>query len=199
VRRLTAATIAAMFAAAGALSCGASLRAVYEGDVRFEHCMALDARADVKPTLRRACWEEWVSFYTFGQTRDRIDYALGRERQLDNASDFDEADAHGPKLAALPAAAPDPTSAIAPPPMTQAAGDAGAPASVAHLDEADERTAAHARCTAECQQGLDACRQGCKGPACERACSGRLQRCTGRCERGLGATPQAEPRRQGSR
>ena len=57
------------------MSCGASLQAVYEGDVRFEHCMALDAQPEVKPTIRRTCWEEWRKFYTFGQTRDRTEYA----------------------------------------------------------------------------------------------------------------------------
>ena len=70
--------------------CGASLNAVYEGDVRFEHCMALDSMADVKPTIRRACWEEWSTYYTFGQTRDRVEYAAIRQRQLVRASNFDE-------------------------------------------------------------------------------------------------------------
>src|SRR4051812_50125534 len=105
---------AAVLGGAGALSCGASIQAVYEGDVRFEHCMALDARPDVKPTIRRGCWEEWVRFYTFGQTRDRIDYARLREKQLSAASDFDEADVAAVVRAA---AVPDPTSALAPPPM----------------------------------------------------------------------------------
>ncbi len=177
----------AVLAAVGLLACGASIRGLYEGDVRFEHCMALDARPDVKPTLRSACWEEWVSFYTFGQPRDRTDYARLRQKQLSSASDFDEADAPG--VRPLSAAVPDPTSAIAPPPMMMASvtdggvGDGGADGHV------DERVAAQARCAAECVQGLEACHQGCTVPACERACSARLVRCTGRCEL----------RRQGSR
>ena len=189
VRRLVAAVFAGALAAGGALSCGASIRSVYEGDVRFEHCMALDARADVKPVVRRSCWEEWVSFYTFGQTRDRIDYAHAREQQLDHASNVDEGDAHAPKLAAIAAVAPDPTSAIAPPPSMAVTADAGAPDGAAHEGEGDEHTTAHARCAAGCQQGLEACHQGCKGPACERVCGARFVRCTGRCEL----------RRQGSR
>ena len=32
----------------GTTCCGASIQAVYEGDVRFEHCMSLDARPDVE-------------------------------------------------------------------------------------------------------------------------------------------------------
>src|SRR5258708_35016494 len=70
----------------------ASLRGLYESDVRFEKCMALDTQPDVKPTIRRVCWEEWLSFYTFGQTRDRVDHAELRRKQLGATSDFDEAD-----------------------------------------------------------------------------------------------------------
>ena len=81
---------AIVFVLVGTGACGASLQAIYEGDVRFEHCMALDSRTDVKPTLRRACWDEWQKFYTFGQTRDRVEYARLRDRQLSTASDFDE-------------------------------------------------------------------------------------------------------------
>ncbi len=183
VRRLVAGVVVAALACGGALSCGASIQSMYESDVRFEHCMALDARADVDPSQRRACWEEWVSFYTFGQTRDRIEYARGR-RQL--TGDVDPAAAQAPRLASLPAVAPDPTSAIAPPPMMVVVSDAGAPDAG---DEGDELRATRARCSAECQQGLDLCHRGCKGPACERACTARLRRCTARCDQ----------RRQGSR
>ncbi len=75
-------------AALGGLSCGASIQAVYEGDVRFEHCMALDAQGDVKLPIRRACWLEWVQFYTYGQTRDRVIHAQIRIRQLSSVSEF---------------------------------------------------------------------------------------------------------------
>jgi hypothetical protein len=142
--------------------------------------MALDARPDVKPTLRRACWEEWVSFYTFGQTRDRIDYAHLRAKQLGAASDYDEGDI----TPASTAAAPDPTSAIAPPPMMiSAVSDGGAPDASAPREEGDENISARARCIAVCQQGLDACHRLCKGPACDKACSARRERCAARCER----------------
>jgi hypothetical protein len=40
--------------AAVAPACGASIRGTYESDVRFEHCMALDSSAEVKPALPRA-------------------------------------------------------------------------------------------------------------------------------------------------
>jgi hypothetical protein len=162
--------VVAVIASSGVVSCGASIQALYESDVRFEHCMALDARPDVKPTIRRACWEEWAQWYTYGQTRDRIEYAHLREKQLSTASDFDEADWNPVKAA--PIAAPDPTSAIAPPPMLLAT-DGGAVATDDRPKEGD--------CAADCQQSFDACRQTCKTPPCEKACSGRYKKCAKRC------------------
>lgn len=163
-----------VIAALGAVSCGASIQALYESDIRFEHCMALDARPDVKPTIRRACWEEWAQWYTYGQTRDRIEYAHLREKQLSTASDFDEADWNpvksGPQIAA-----PDPTSAIAPPPMLLAT-DGGAPSTDVKPKEGD--------CAADCQQAADSCRQACKTPACEKSCSARYKKCSKRCDQG---------------
>jgi hypothetical protein len=175
--------VAAALASAGAISCGASIQALYEGDVRFEHCMALDARPDVKPTLSRACWDEWLSFYTYGQTRDRIDYARLRAKQLGAASDFDEGEI------APTRAAPDPTSAIAPPPMMFAMADAGT-SDAGPPEERDVRQVAYTKCTGDCDQQRDSCRQVCKAtPACERACAAHHVRCEARCA----------ARRQGSR
>jgi hypothetical protein len=174
--------VVATLVAGGVLACGASIRGTYESDVRFEHCMALDTRPDVKPTLRRACWGEWVSFYTFGQTRDRIDYARLRTKQLGAASDFDEGD-HGPPVAA--AAAPDPTSAIAPPPLVVAVTDAGVlpPSDGGTPGSTDTGGTARDRCNDECDKGLETCRKTCKAtPPCEQACSARRKRCKGRCE-----------------
>src|SRR4051812_17377322 len=73
--------------AGGGLSCGASINAVYEGDVRFEHCMAIDAQPGELAESRKTCWDEWVKYYTFGQTRDRVDYARLRRRQLSDTAD----------------------------------------------------------------------------------------------------------------
>jgi hypothetical protein len=118
--------LAAALLGLGGVSCGASLQALYEGDVRFEHCMALDSQREVKPTIRRACWDEWRKFYTFGQTRDRIEYAALRDRQLGGASDFDEGEWQLEKSGK--ASSVDTMSALAPPPILMAAVvvDAGA-------------------------------------------------------------------------
>ena len=162
----------------GALSCGASIQALYEGDVGFEHCMALDARPDVKPTIRRTCWEEWVQFYTFGQTRDRIDHARVRREQLGAASDFDQAD-WAPLSARGPLAVPDPTSAFAPPPMMLATDGGAVDASAGGPDAS--ASLGSSECAADCQQNLDTCREGCKSAPCEKACAARSKRCAARC------------------
>ena len=83
-RLVAAAALAAAFVGgASAGGCGTNLQAAYEGDVRFEHCIALDARLEVRSPIRRACWSEWLAFYTYGQTRDRVLHAFQRLRELD--------------------------------------------------------------------------------------------------------------------
>jgi hypothetical protein len=176
--------LTAAFLGLGGVSCGASIQAVYEGDVRFEHCMALDSRPDMKPTIRRVCWDEWRKFYTFGQTRDRIEYAALRDRQLSGTSDFDEGDV---KLSqpSNPSSI-EPTSALAPPPMLIAAADAGAapaptPAPVATADAAAEAAPPAADCAAACEQTWTFCRGECKTAPCEKGCSSKYKRCMQRC------------------
>jgi hypothetical protein len=100
-------------------ACGASITALYEGDVRFEHCMALDEESTAKASHRAACWSEWVAHYSYGQTRDRIDYAKRRARRLEGS----EPEGSEPKTVGVGA----PSSTHAPPPLIERS-DAGAPA-----------------------------------------------------------------------
>lgn len=184
-------------AVAGSLGCGANINAVYEGDVRFEHCMALDSRPDVKPTLRRSCWQEWSRFYTYGQTRDRVNHAVMREHQLRRASDFDEGAWEAPVHTAV--AAPEPTSATAPPPITASTAPSptasgSAAVEIALSPAASASAAANAppgvasasaptksSCAAACRAARATCEQGCHGPACEQVCAERYDRCVERC------------------
>jgi hypothetical protein len=165
-------------------ACGTGLNALYEGDVRFEHCMALDSQRDVKPTLRKACWEEWAKFYTFGQTLDRIDYANLRMKQLSGASDFDEAEwtpAEPPK----PAAVPEPTSAIAPPPLLLASdagpSDASADADDASADAQTDAAPPGSACGDACKTAWSDCRAPCTKAACEAACEKKYKACMRKC------------------
>ncbi len=116
-----------------AVACGPSFQAIYEGDQRFEHCYAVDDNPTAALADKGKCWRDWMQNYTYGQTRDRVEYAAVRQRALSRvAMPTDEA-----MMAAAPGqivsrnvATPAPTSAFAPPPKTldEAAGRAATPA-----------------------------------------------------------------------
>jgi hypothetical protein len=169
-------------------ACGASIQAVYEGDVRFEHCMALDSRPDAKPTLRRACWEEWVKFYTFGQTRDRVDFAKLRQKQLSASSDFDEGTwGASATPTRAPPAVPEPTSVLAPPPSMMASdGGTGEPTDLDAGADAEgggpEEPPPGSACARECDDAWSSCQMECKKvDACERGCDQKHKRCMRKC------------------
>lgn len=157
----------------GLSACGASIHALYEGDVRFEHCMALDDSPDVKPTIRTACWDEWLKFYTFGQTRDRTEYAKTRLRQLRSGDEPGT-----PELLANNGhpteAVPEPTTALAPPPMMLVV-DAG---TVEAGKEPDDSTKPPgAECSSDCETTWLKCKKECVTPMCNR------QTCISKCEK----------------
>jgi hypothetical protein len=58
--------------------CGPSFEVLAEGDLRFAHCDRLDLDPAVGPAYRLECWREWRESYTYGQTRDRVEYAQRR-------------------------------------------------------------------------------------------------------------------------
>lgn len=157
----------------GLTACGASIHALYEGDVRFEHCMSLDDNADVKPTIRTACWDEWLKFYTFGQTRDRIEYAKNRMRQLRSGDDQGT-----PELLASQShpteAVPEPTTALAPPPMMLVL-DAGPTETEKEPDNSAKPPGAE--CTSGCDATWAKCKKECVTPMCNR------QTCITKCEK----------------
>jgi len=68
----------ALMAFASVSACGANLQSVYEGDVRFERCMALDHDRVEASSARQRCWQNWLGQATYGQTRDRISWAERR-------------------------------------------------------------------------------------------------------------------------
>lgn len=182
--RRTRALVATAIAAASALSCGTSIQAVYEGDVRFEHCMAMDSRSDVRPTIRRTCWEEWQSFYTFGQTRDRTEYASFRVKQLSVMNDFDEAESSAAKRTS--SVVPDPTTALAPPPMMMSTPtDGGVQAIVDGGGDAatNDAPAPTNACEGACEETRRVCVQQCKTPICEKGCASGYKRCNKRCSK----------------
>jgi len=131
--RLGGLAVAASMGAA--LACGPSFQVVYEGDSRFEHCYALDENPNVLMQQKSDCWSDWISHYTYGQTRDRVEFAAVRYRAILRAGSLptDEAimgAAPGEGSGGLTLAAPAPTNAFASPPkmMAEDSGPAPAPA-----------------------------------------------------------------------
>ncbi len=151
--------------------CGASLQAVYEGDVRFERCMSLDVQPEVSPEARRACWSEWVSFYTYGQTRDRVLHAQLRIKQLGPSEPVrlppegavDEGAGHQRTGKSVQALVPKDPPALAdvPPP--------GAPRDP------------EARCVNDCQASHEQCGRGCNDAPCLELCERGHEVCVRKC------------------
>ena len=105
-----------------ALGCGPSYTVVYEGDARFEHCYALEQTPTASIDQKALCWKVWTQRNTYGQTRDRVEYAASRYRlltavQLPTDEGMEQA-APGFVDTTTSLAAPTPTSAFAPPPVT---------------------------------------------------------------------------------
>jgi hypothetical protein len=108
-------------AAGLAAACGPSFQVIYEGNARFEHCYALEENSQASMPEKAQCWRDWSEHYTFGQTRDRINYATVRYVALSEAGNAptDEAlmmAAPGETPRTSTITAPAPTNAFAPPP-----------------------------------------------------------------------------------
>jgi hypothetical protein len=157
--------------AAGGAACGPSFQAVYECDVHFEHCYALD-QGSASVEAKKDCWRDWLHGYTYGQSRDRIEYGGTRLSQLslDPTLPSEDVRTETHKHAV---AAPMPTNAFAPLPNMEAqsasvqSGIPAADAVVVHAPGAD--------CADACKQRWTSCRIGCRGTcaACDetyRAC-----------------------------
>lgn len=162
-----------LLATLSSTGCGHSIQAVYEADVRFEHCMAMDARPAVKARIRKQCWKEWLAFYTYGQTRDRVLHAQLRVQQLDGSTRLPP-NGSGPATSSVdPLEGPGPTTALSPPPMYDTA-----PSTFTPVEGGGPETD---RCLGECQAGRDACTTECVSPACRKSCSVRYRSCMKRC------------------
>jgi len=179
-----------------AAACGPSVQSIYEGNIRFEHCYRLDLEVDTAPTHREACWKEWLNMYTYGQPRDRIDYARRRAHAFatgDTASPtLNIGDVRKPEARQFYLVVPAPTSGHAPPApiATRWYGDAGAPPASANANvNAPAPTPPPApgdQCTAACRDALNTCESPCvadaghSDPPC-RACASDYKQCMKRC------------------
>jgi hypothetical protein len=191
----------------GSVACGPSFQAVYEGEVRFEHCYALD-QGPVGPDAKKDCWRDWLHVYTYGQSRDRIEYAATRFSELSLDPTLPSEDTGARPKRARKIAAPIPTSAFAPPPNV--AGDGpqppapttapGVPTALnsvaspsASPDARPAPTAGRApgeECATACAERWNACRRGCADGACD-ACDGGYRACVPGCFRDVGQPPRS--------
>lgn len=158
------------------------MQSIYEGDVRFEHCYRLDLDLNIAPTHREACWKQWLAAYTYGQSRDRIEYARRRVRAFaggDATRPSLDPGAQRPSRREYYLVVPDPTSAHAPPPSLamQVTTDAGPP---------PPPSAPRSACASACESSWQSCKAAC-GPdggtsdaAC-RSCEPDYKRCMQRC------------------
>jgi hypothetical protein len=176
-----------------ALGCGPSVQSIYEGNVRFEHCYRLDLDVNIAPTHRLACWREWLHVYTYGQVRDRIEYARQRVGALE------QGDTSRPPLNLIAGRRPEerswylsepaPTSAHAPPPpMWKAESPATPPAPAVSVEGPPKPPPAPGEtCARDCRDELTSCNSECAGDAgaekpkkC-RGCEPDYKKCMRRC------------------
>jgi hypothetical protein len=183
--RIEGALAVALAFVLGSLGCGPSVQSIYEGDVRFEHCYRLDLDLNIAATHRGACWKQWLTSYTYGQPRDRIEYARRRVHAFATGDVTRPSLATGaenrPQRREFYLVVPEPTSAHAPPPpmATPVYTDAGAPLPPA-------TRAPGASCAADCTSAWHSCGAACGsgGGASEAACKScepDYKRCMKRC------------------
>lgn len=187
------AAVGAVALAAAALACGPSYQALYEGDARFEHCYALEEGNQASMAQKGDCWRTWILHYTYGQTRDRVEYAGARFRALTRApsAPTDEA-----MMAAAPGegvasnvSTPAPTSAFAPPPKTldESTVDASTDLPMGYVDAGiravtEESAVAPpgTACATGCEATWSRCRD-CDGGAKCAACTATYKKCMRTC------------------
>jgi hypothetical protein len=181
----------------GSAACGPSFQAIYEGNARFEHCYALEERQEKPVTEKAECWHDWSERYTYGQTRDRIQYAIARYVALSQSANVptDEAmmmAAPGvtPRVSTI--TAPAPTNAFAPPPKVLE-GDAEPPRPLEKprvVGTPETPPAAppptplpSADCSATCNEGYRGCAGTCvdAGPTKCAACDKTYRACMRGC------------------
>lgn len=168
-----------LFAAVLALAsgCGPSFEAIQEGDLRFAHCDRLDLDPKIAPSHRLHCWREWRRVYTYGQTRDRVEYAQRRIAEVlsgDRDPAFVLPDGTGVRRQDDVPAAPNPALSSPPPivPLPE-------PTESRDGDPVGVSTGCRSRCEttrADCAPGCESQPTGCN------ACESSLQACLDNCK-----------------
>jgi hypothetical protein len=164
-----------------AFACGPSVQSIHEGSVRFEHCYRLDLDLDIAPGHREACWKEWLASYTYGQTRDRIDYARRRIRA------FGGGDTARPELGLSGEARPEERQfyLVVPAPSSLHAPPAPIATRLHGLDAGPPDAASSPSSTADA--GADATMPPPPGEECADGCRLGFASCSAACENDAGS------------
>jgi hypothetical protein len=173
--RASAALALALASAVALQGCGPSFEAIQEGDLRFAHCDRLDLDTHIAPSHRLHCWREWRRVYTYGQTRDRVDYAQRRIAEVasgDPDPPFELPTGQAQRSDAISPASPNPVHssppAIVPVPSTEA------------LARDAERSVPG--CRSQCESSHVACAPGCETqPTGCKDCESSLETCLSNC------------------
>lgn len=196
--------IAGLLLIAGALGvagCGPSFEAIQEGDLRFAHCDRLDLDPNISPSHRLHCWREWRRVYTYGQTRDRVEYAQRRIAEVvsgDTGPAFDLPTGSGRPSSTNQPSAPNPVHS--PPPAVVpvngngsgigngASGGNGSGATSGSSSESALARDAPAgtfgmSCRSRCEQARAGCTPGCETqPRGCQECESTLESCLSSCK-----------------
>jgi hypothetical protein len=167
--------------------CGPSFEAIQEGDLRFAHCDRLDLDPNISSSHRLHCWREWRRVYTYGQTRDRVEYAQRRIAEVvsgDADSPFELPSGQGLRPAAAGPAEPSPLHS--PPPAVVPLADDTATAASGELEppaSGGKPEAPGATCLSRCEAARTACEPGCATqPRGCADCESSFQACVGDCK-----------------
>jgi len=168
-------------------ACGPSFEVLAEGDLRFVHCDRLDLDPNIAPSHRLHCWREWRRMYTYGQTRDRVEYAQRRiaevvsgdtEPPFQLPSGADAVARHTP----MRAVAKEPAVV----PVLETASAAPSPSTVSLPDSTQAAVAPHnalVACQARCEAASASCLPGCETrPTGCKPCETPLEACIRDCQ-----------------
>lgn len=160
------------------LACGPSVQVLHEGTVRFEHCHRLDLDPRIAPSHRKACWEAWLERYSYGQPRDRQEYAQRRIAAIErneppptlNLDGEPERSQRGEPIGPIDAHAPPPK--VAPPAESARTWEEAVPDDEAPGDD----------CVQACRSDRRTCLESCSAKeGAECPCEASYRECMAHC------------------
>lgn len=152
-------------------ACGPSFEVLAEGHLRFAHCDRLDLDPKIASSHRLHCWREWRRTYTYGQTRDRVEYAARRIAEVVSGDT-------GPPFQ-LPSGEPQRPA----PPSASSSSPAAPVVAAALAPTVPELPPEERACRDRCQRAQAACLPGCetRPTGCE-PCPEPLEACLKDCQ-----------------